>query len=1034
HEEESMDKILEGVIESQQPEGLKLALINRICDQGSVPDHPAATVKGIFQVSSKWIMHGTTTLQVSSGFNILYAWGIHNLDSFQAFFTPSYVAQVMVPGIGIDGNAPLLIRHGLRVISQGQLYSYSEHSQMVQKGVVKFLHSTSDRLVVRNIGLLLQEFTECIPTEENRVIDLCLAVLQRMSRFSPPQDGTEVIKFINLTDGIGTFLSFLWKLHPGTISICLEEIFKAISTPRIETEDSAINFAAVVKHIPIDRAHRAVKDVLDDSVPDTSIAAAVGQIVEWLKWPTAANVDLWLSCFLKEVTLNKKFSLLAQITTDNIEQVVENLSIPAVRHASFKILSQMLLNYHHSPKPFHKALEKIPSVVTSLRKEASAHSLSLLAKLAELMYCLMYQHTGFPELYEPALELIKDFPPLSQEAIKQMQTKWSPHGTDSEVPEETVASIALHSSVANQKLEPGKTGLENLGNTCYMNSILQALYMCDQFRRGVLNKAPSGKESLLVKLQHVFASMCQSSRPAIAPTKFLQASRPPWFQPGHQQDCSEFLKYLLDQLHEDEKTNVLNRSISKSPSSSSLSSNNSYKISEGSLGKSSKKAAVMLTGIKMMSDDEMNGCSSPDSDKVPMQPLTLVESTFRGRMQTTIRCLGCQQESHRVETFSDIPLAFPNSSKSIDRPHQTLAGGSGLPCGLPESPQSDKTLDFNSSQESSKPPSNSFTLNDLISFYLKPEKLIGDNKYHCDNCRTLQDGERRIQILESPQYLILTLLRFSYDTKLQSRTKIFQDVQYPRTLAVPVCKAVPASPMDSKSNPFSRMHSRSGSQTALVTTKSSSQLSQLENIAQRLAPPCEGAAPAPEHCDLYGLSAVIIHSGTSSECGHYYCYARHSQAGQIDLSLLDRVTSVSNLDNLDLLPDKWYNFNDNRVSHAHFETFSNLTKRFSKDTAYVLIYRKIDTEPTSVSFISEPPLRPDLRDAVIKDNETYMKEQEEEARSLAAQRKRSSSVNSTNLRNWRGDDDDDDDISKGGPPGCRGGLGDMDTTGSRFVF
>ena len=28
--------------------------------------------------------------------------------------------------------------------------------------------------------------------------------------------------------------------------------------------------------------------------------------------------------------------------------------------------------------------------------------------------------------------------------------------------------------------ETGKTGLVNLGNTCYVNCILQALYMCDK--------------------------------------------------------------------------------------------------------------------------------------------------------------------------------------------------------------------------------------------------------------------------------------------------------------------------------------------------------------------------------------------------------------------------------------------------------------------------------------------------------------------------------------------------------------------------
>ena len=35
---------------------------------------------------------------------------------------------------------------------------------------------------------------------------------------------------------------------------------------------------------------------------------------------------------------------------------------------------------------------------------------------------------------------------------------------------------------------------------------------------------------------------------------FSRVSRPSWFTAGHQQDCSEYLRFLLDQLHEQEKS------------------------------------------------------------------------------------------------------------------------------------------------------------------------------------------------------------------------------------------------------------------------------------------------------------------------------------------------------------------------------------------------------------------------------------------------------------------------------------------------
>lgn len=40
--------------------------------------------------------------------------------------------------------------------------------------------------------------------------------------------------------------------------------------------------------------------------------------------------------------------------------------------------------------------------------------------------------------------------------------------------------------------------------------------------------------------------VCDLQRAAYAPRNFLEASRPPWFNVGSQQDCSEYLRFLLD--------------------------------------------------------------------------------------------------------------------------------------------------------------------------------------------------------------------------------------------------------------------------------------------------------------------------------------------------------------------------------------------------------------------------------------------------------------------------------------------------------
>ncbi len=66
-----------------------------------------------------------------------------------------------------------------------------------------------------------------------------------------------------------------------------------------------------------------------------------------------------------------------------------------------------------------------------------------------------------------------------------------------------------------------------------------------------------------------------------------------------------------------------------------------------------------------------------------------------------------------------------------------------------------------------------------------------------------------------------------------------------------------------------------------------------------------------------------MHSGTSAERGHYYCYARSSTVASKH-SLAPSTSSSG----------EWILFNDSLVRPSSFESFTSITKTFPTDVAY----------------------------------------------------------------------------------------------------
>ena len=403
------------------------------------------------------------------------------------------------------------------------------------------------------------------------------------------------------------------------------------------------------------------------------------------------------------------------------------------------------------------------------------------------------------------------------------------------------------------------------------------IYFNCSFRKSVISASPNVKQPLLFRLQYLFAFLLNTQRPAYAPWKYIEGARPPWFEVGQQQDCSEFLKYMLDQLLEQEKTKIRDKG------------------------------------------EEMSKTSVPQTDN---SVETLIERMFGVKLLITNQCLSCKTKSVHTETFLDIPLPFPEKpdashKKKLKSPMKEahMAGGG--------SPRKSRSPPKDLGKEES---SETLVLEDLMKHFLNPEYLQGDNQYDCEKCGGKKDAVRTQSIIQTPNYLILTLLRFSFSVKTMSRTKVFTDVRYPRKLKI-------------------QLHEDS----EIKNRKSG-----LSSVHQQPS-------------ETFVLNSVVVHSGISSECGHYYTYARN---GTPSNHRHDKPEG-------DIVDDaQWYLFNDARVTKTSYESFSQVTKRFSQDTAYVLFYQKVGTSghSTDSSLASEKliQLRKDLQDAVAKDNVLYL--------------------------------------------------------------
>lgn len=301
-------------------------------------------------------------------------------------------------------------------------------------------------------------------------------------------------------------------------------------------------------------------------------------------------------------------------------------------------------------------------------------------------------------------------------------------------------------------------GLVNFGNTCYSNSVLQALYFCKPFREKVLeykakNKRP--KETLLSCLADLFYNIATQKKKvgSIAPKKFIARLRKEKeeFDNYMQQDAHEFLNFLINHINEiilaerHASKNGANfngngngvggvggtSTASKSSSSTSTSTTASNSTSNGTCTNSSGSLNGVGVGIGIG-----DNASTPTQSNAANTEPTWVHEIFQGILTSETRCLNCETVSSKDENFFDLQV----------------------------------DVDQNTS------------ITHCLRCFSNTETLCSDNKFKCDNCCSYQEAQKRMRVKKLPMILALHLKRFKYMEQFNRHIKVSHRVVFPLEL------------------------------------------------------------------------------------------------------------------------------------------------------------------------------------------------------------------------------------------------------------